>query len=109
MFFYLGCVFSLECKKAWPANCLYNSTCQFSSRVCNHSSSTSLLRGGTYCATVIEKGDQNKIAQMDCMYDQEISKSCKNQSTCIMIYTNTQQSYLHCCCDQQFCNLNFTM
>ncbi len=46
---------------------------------------------------------------MDCMYDQETSKICKNKSECQMKYTNDQKQFLHCCCDQDFCNLNFTL
>lgn len=44
---------------------------------------------------------------MDCMYDQETSKTCKNQTQCIMNYTNKDKQYLHCCCDKDLCNYNF--
>ncbi len=46
---------------------------------------------------------------MDCMYDQETTKTCKNQSECSLTYTNDQKQFLHCCCDQHLCNLNFTL
>jgi len=46
---------------------------------------------------------------MDCMYDQETTKTCFNQSQCLMKYTNDQKQFLHCCCDQHLCNLNFNL
>jgi len=102
-------VFSLQCKTSWPPNCLYNSTCNYKTKECEITSSTSNNRGGIYCTTIIKKeGDDLFIGTMDCMYDQETTKTCKNQSECSLKYTNDQKQFLHCCCDQHLCNLNFT-
>ncbi len=100
---------SLQCKTASPPNCIYNSTCVYNITQCSISSAPSTERGGTYCATVITKTDEIVVGKMDCMYDQETTKKCKNQTECNMKYTNQKKTFLHCCCDQDFCNLNFTL
>lgn len=100
-------VLSLRCRTSWPSNCIYNSTCNYNTTECSISSS---IRGGTYCTTIIKKiDDKIQIGKMDCMYDQETTKKCKNQTECQMKFTNEQKLFLHCCCDQDFCNLNFTL
>jgi len=102
-------VLSLRCKTASPANCIYNSTCIYNTIECSSSSLSSTIRGGTYCTTIIKRSDEISVGKMDCMYDQETSKTCKNQTECYMKYTNDQKQFLHCCCDQDFCNLNFSL
>ncbi len=98
---------SLQCRQAWPSNCIYNSTCQYNIIECK---SESNIRGGRYCTTLIQKKDQEiLIGTMDCTYDQETIKTCKNQTECLMKYTNSQKQFLHCCCDTNFCNFNFTL
>ena len=104
----------LHCKTASPPDCLFNSTCQYGTKECNSSSSSSSssstnVRGGNYCVTVIKSDKEIVIGNMDCMYDQETSKVCRNQSECRMKYTSKEKKYLHCCCDQDFCNLNFDL
>lgn len=101
---------SLQCKTAWPPNCIYNSTCIYRDKICENLSKTSDNRGGIYCTTLIKKeGDSLIIGTMDCMYDQETTKTCKNQHQCSLKYTTGQSEFLHCCCDQHLCNLNFTL
>jgi hypothetical protein len=103
---------SLRCKTSSPSNCEYNSTCNYSTKECDSSRfERTNIRGGIYCITLIQKSLDNniQIGNMDCMYDQETSKTCRNQSECIMKYTNKGKKFLHCCCDQHFCNLNFTL
>ncbi|CAF1162366.1 unnamed protein product [Adineta steineri] len=106
---FVNVVNSLLCKTASPANCIYNSTCVYETKEC-HKNSLSNIRGGVYCSTLIKiVNDEIYIGNMDCMYDQEINKRCKNQTHCLTKSTRKNDSYLHCCCDQQFCNLNFTI
>jgi hypothetical protein len=63
-----------------------------------------------YCTTIIKKeADSILVGSMDCMFDQEISKTCKNQSECSMKSIKKDQQFLHCCCDKDFCNYNFTL
>ena len=101
---------SLQCKTSSPPDCLFNSTCNYRNVICGNSSRTSDNRGGMYCTTLLKKeGDSILIGTMDCMYDQETTKTCKNQNQCSLKYINGQSEYLHCCCDQSFCNLNFTL
>ena len=99
---------SLECMSSSPSDCQYNSTCSFVKTTCD-SSRVSNVRGGMYCSTLIKDLDKLIIGSMDCMYDQEVKKNCKNQSECILSYINKDQSYLHCCCHKDFCNFNFTL
>ncbi len=109
IFILVNVVLSLECNTAWPANCVYNSTCSFKSKECDSNLSTN-IRGGIYCSTLIQiVNEEILIGNMDCMYDQETTKKCKNQSECIAKLTQPNGSFLHCCCDQNFCNLNFTL
>ncbi|CAF1217998.1 unnamed protein product [Rotaria magnacalcarata] len=98
----------LRCKTAWPSNCLYSSTCKYDTKECPLSEISSNIRGGVYCLTIVNN-DPNEliIGKMDCMYDQETSKTCKNQSQCIMNYTNKDKKFFHCCCDKDDCNQNF--
>ena len=103
-------VISLQCKTASPGNCLHNSTCEYKTKECEKKSGTSTNRGGIYCTTIVKKeGDDLIIGTMDCMYDQETTKICKNRSECSLKYTNEEKEFLHCCCDEDLCNLNFTM
>ncbi|UJR34390.1 hypothetical protein I4U23_021798 [Adineta vaga] len=98
---------TLKCMISSPSNCLYNSTCIYKEKECKGNSLTN-IRGGIYCSTLIKmKSNEIYIGNMDCMYDQETTKSCKNQSQCIMKLTRKNDSYLHCCCDQPFCNQHF--
>ncbi|CAF3078188.1 unnamed protein product [Rotaria sp. Silwood2] len=102
-------VWSLKCKTAWPSNCHYNSTCKYDIKECHSSELSSNIRGGVYCTTIVNTEDDIKVGKMDCMYDQETSKTCKNQTKCIMKYTNKDKLFLHCCCDKDYCNQNIIM
>ncbi|CAF2207576.1 unnamed protein product [Rotaria magnacalcarata] len=98
----------LRCKTASPSNCLYSSACTYHTQECPSSEGSSNIRGGVYCLTIVNN-DPNEliIGEMGCMYDQETSKTCKNQSQCIMNYTNKDKKFFHCCCDKDDCNQNF--
>ena len=99
---------SLECRTSFPPRCHFHSTCEYGVERCAKSSETS-VRGGVYCTTLVNSLEEMLIENMGCMYDQETSKSCLNQSECRMKYTNQQQTFLHCCCNQDFCNLNLNL
>ncbi|CAM4914168.1 unnamed protein product [Rotaria socialis] len=107
---FVNVALSLRCKTAWPSNCLHNSTCKYDTKECPLSEISSNIRGGVYCLTIVNN-DPNEliIGKMDCMYDQETSKTCKNQSQCIMNYTNKDKKFFHCCCDKDDCNQNFVI
>ncbi|CAF1047538.1 unnamed protein product [Adineta ricciae] len=93
--------------KSSPSNCIYNSTCLYKEKECKEDGSSN-VRGGTFCSTLIKiQNNEILIGDMDCMFDQETTKPCKNQSRCQMKLTRKNDSYLHCCCDQSFCNRNF--
>jgi hypothetical protein len=62
-----------------------------------------------FCTTIMKTLNDTLIGTMDCMYDQEASKTCRNQSDCQMKYTRGEKDFSHCCCDKDFCNLNFTL
>ena len=98
---------SLHCTTSWPESCQYNVSCSCSKEECDPSKASN-NRGGIYCATVIKDLDELIIGNMGCMYDQEITKSCKNQTQCQLQYTTKEQQYLHCCCNKDFGNENFT-
>ncbi|CAF4737740.1 unnamed protein product, partial [Rotaria magnacalcarata] len=100
----------LRCKTASPSNCLYSSACTYHTQECPSSEGSSNIRGGVYCLTIVNN-DPNEliIGEMGCMYDQETSKTCKNQSQCIMNYTNKDKKFFHCCCDKDDCNQNFVI
>ncbi|CAF1528501.1 unnamed protein product [Rotaria sp. Silwood1] len=99
-------VLSLKCKTAWPPNCHYNSTCKYDIKECQSSEMSSNIRGGVYCTTIVNNINDIIVGKMDCMYDQETSKTCKNQTKCLLNYTNKDKQYLHCCCDNDYCNYN---
>ncbi|CAF1391737.1 unnamed protein product [Rotaria sordida] len=102
-------VSSLRCKTASPSNCHHNLTCTYGIKECHSPEFSSNSRGGMYCTTILDTNNNNEIivGKMDCMYDQETGKICKNQTQCIMTYTNKDKLFLHCCCNKDNCNYNF--
>lgn len=101
----------LECGKISRNECRWNGTCVYEREICNRSISN--LFGGIYCSALIEISNENfdeiQIKSFGCMYDQEATKSCTNQSKCTFKYTNKQMKFLHCCCDQDSCNHRFDL
>lgn len=97
----------LQCHTTKETKCRWNSTCQYEIEVCNEKSSTNL--GGFYCVTLINSLNDVTIEQMGCMYDQETTKQCQNQSRCLMKFTSSEKKYLHCCCDKDLCNFNLDL
>ena len=68
--------------KSSPSNCIYNSTCLYKEKECKEDSSSN-VRGGTFCSALIKiQNNEILIGDMDCMFDQETTKPCKNQSRC---------------------------
>lgn len=59
--------------------------------------------------TFIQSLDDLIVQDMGCMYDQEESKICQNQSQCSMKFTNAENKFLHCCCDRDLCNSNINL
>ena len=100
-------MFNLQCRTAKPLKCRWNSSCEHGIEICNQRLSD--IRGGIYCSTLIYDLNEILIENMGCMYDQETTKTCQNQSQCFMKFTNSERKFLHCCCDKDFCNINLNL
>jgi len=110
-YFYLQIrlLFSLQCWKSSQIDCVWNSTCRIETEECHRNEQKS--RGGIFCSALIQI-DSNEFIHLKhfgCMFDQEATKTCFNQSKCQFKYTNKDQQYLHCCCDQNQCNDKFDL
>lgn len=111
----IALVSSLECEKITSNDCIYNSTCSFVKEICNETNrkdkDVETSRGGIFCSTLIEMklDEELHLKHSGCMYDQEATKTCFNRSICQLKFTNKDHQYLHCCCDQSSCNIQFDL